>query len=160
MVPQIVSPVLVLVLTGLALLHLLWAMGSHFPCANEQALARAVVGRRGITRMPSAASCVFVALWLFAAAFWAAALGGYVSLPVHERLAKWLLALGGFAAGMVFMGRGIIGILPAFERALPELPFLKLNRRIYSPLSFLVGVGFILLVLVLPNWGWRLGFAG
>ena len=160
MVSQILSPVLVLVLTSLGLLHLSWAMGSHFPCANEQALARAVVGRRGITRMPSAAACVFMAFWLLVAAFWAAALGGFVDLPMNGRLSKWLLALGGFAAGMVFMGRGIIGILPAFERALPELPFLKLNRRIYSPLSFLVGIGFILLVLALPNWGWRLGGGG
>lgn len=156
MVAPIISPVLAAVLAILGLLHLLWAMGSHFPCANEQALARAVVGRRGITQMPSALSCAFVALCLFAASFWAAALGEMFVLPVQERLAKWLLAMVGLAAAIIFMGRGIVGILPAFERALPELPFLKLNRRIYSPLSFLIGVGFMLLVFALPNWTWRL----
>ncbi len=158
MISQLISSVLATVLTGLGILHLLWAMGIHFPYANEQALARAVVGRRGITQMPSAAACAFVAFWLFVAAFWAAALGGLMGIPLlHERLAKWLLAMGGIAAGAVFIGRGIVGVLPAFERALPELPFLKLNRRLYSPLSFLIGVGYILLVIALPNWSWRLG---
>ena len=30
-------------------------------------------------------------------------------------------------------------IQPAFEQALPEQPFLSLNRRFYSPLIFLLG---------------------
>ena len=70
-----------------------------------------------------------------------------------------VLVLAGLGAGTVFLGRGIIGVLPAFERSSPESPFLTLNRRVYSPLSFLIGLGFILLVLSLPNWSWRLGIA-
>ena len=71
-------------------------------------------------------------------------------------LQKAVMVLAGLTAGMIFLGRGIIGVLPAFERSAPELPFLTLNRRVYSPLSFLLGLGFILLVLSLPNWSWRL----
>ena len=152
------SPVLIGVLVLIALLHVAWALGSHFPCANEQALARTVVGRRGITKMPSARASAFVAICLFFAAYWAALLGGKVGLPIGEPATKWLTALVGGLIGVVFLGRGIIGILPAFERASPEMPFLKLNRRLYSPLSFLIGVGFILLVLAMPNWSWRLDF--
>ena len=158
MVAVIISPVLIAVLVAIGALHLLWALGSHFPCANEQELARTVVGRRGITKMPSPAACAFVAFWLFAAAGWAALLGEMIHLPIHNNtLSKGIVAIVGLLAGLVFLGRGIIGILPAFERASPELPFLKLNRRIYSPLSFLIGLAFLLLVIALPNWSWRLG---
>ncbi|MBL4877765.1 MAG: DUF3995 domain-containing protein [Hyphomonas sp.] len=156
MIAPIISPILVVVLFVLGCLHLLWAFGSTFPCANEQALARAVVGRRGITRMPSAMSCMVVASCLFAAAILAAMLGGYVTLPLPSLVRKGLLIVAGLAAGLVFLGRGVIGILPAFERSAPEMPFLTLNRRVYSPLSFLIGLGFMLLVLSLPNWSWRL----
>ena len=109
--------------------------------------------------MPSALSCMVVAFCLFAAAVLAAMLGGYVTLPLPSLVQKGLLILAGLAAGFVFLGRGVIGILPAFERSAPEMPFLTLNRRIYSPLSFLIGLGFMLLVLSLPNWSWRLGLA-
>jgi Protein of unknown function (DUF3995) len=159
MIAPIISPILVAVLLLLGCLHMLWAFGSNFPCANEQALARAVVGRRGITKMPSSLSCLIVALCLFAAAVLAALLGGYFSLPLPSLVQKGALLLAGLTAGIVFLGRGIIGILPAFERSAPELPFLTLNRRVYSPLSFLIGLGFILLVLSLPNWSWRLGIS-
>ena len=159
MIASFISPILVAVLFVLGCLYLLWAFGSNFPCANEQALARAVVGRRGITKMPSAFSCFMVALCLFAAAVLAAWLGGYFSLPLPSVIQKGVLVLAGLAAGTVFLGRGIIGVLPAFERSSPESPFLTLNRRVYSPLSFLIGLGFILLVLSLPNWSWRLGIA-
>ncbi|HBX94222.1 MAG TPA: hypothetical protein DEG79_15400, partial [Hyphomonas sp.] len=89
----------------------------------------------------------------------AAWLGGYFSLPLPSVIQKGVLVLAGLGAGTVFLGRGIIGVLPAFERSSPESPFLTLNRRVYSPLSFLIGLGFILLVLSLPNWSWRLGIA-
>ncbi len=75
-------------------------------------------------------------------------------------VSKWLVAAAGAGAALIFMGRGVLGVLPAFERALPEQPFLSLNRRFYSPLIFLIGAGFALLTLALPYWGWRLGLLG
>ena len=148
-----IAVILAAVLTILGLFHTLWAVRIPFPAANEQNLVRMVVGRRGMTRMPSAGACLFVAVCLFAAAVLALMLGRVVPMPVS----KWLVAFAGAGAAFIFMGRGIVGILPAFERAAPEQPFLTLNRRIYSPLSFLIGVGFVLLTLSLPFWRWRLG---
>jgi len=98
-------------------------------------------------------ACLFVSASLFAFAFLALVLGRYVAVPVS----KWLIAAAGAGAALAFMGRGVLGVLPAFERALPEQPFLSLNRRFYSPLIFLIGVGFALLTLALPYWSWRLG---
>ena len=78
------------VLAMAGLIHLAWALGSTFPYANEQALARAVVGRRGITRMPSMAASAFVASCLLGAAGWALLLDRMLSLPVSD----WLVAPG------------------------------------------------------------------
>ena len=146
------SPALALVLACVGLLHLMWAMRVHFPYASEQSLARAVVGRRGITKMPSPTACLIVSILLFGAAAWALLLGGYVALP----FSKWLTAPIGLVIGAVFLMRAIFGITPAFERGAPEQPFLSLNRKLYSPLCFLIGLGFVILVLSLPNWSWRL----
>lgn len=154
------APILSMTMAGIlaiaGLLHALWGIGVTFPAANEQQLARMVVGKRGITKMPSMASCLFVAISLFAFALLALILGRLVPMPVS----KWLIAAAGGVAALIFVGRGILGVLPAFERALPEQPFLSLNRRFYSPLIFLIGVGFALLTLALPYWSWRLGLLG
>ncbi|KCZ94192.1 DUF3995 domain-containing protein [Hyphomonas johnsonii] len=156
MIAQTLSLFLAALLAVIGLVHLAWAFGSTFPYANEQALARAVVGRRGITRMPSMAASAFVAACLLGAAVWALMLGRVVVLPVST----WLLLPGGLALSGIFLFRGIIGVMPAFERALPEQPFLSLNRRIYSPLCVLIGIGFLGLVFALPNWTWRLSQLG
>ena len=50
--------------------------------------------------------------------------------------------------------------MPTFERALPEQPFLRLNRRFYSPLCVLIGLGFLGLTLAMPNWAWRISLLG
>ncbi|MEH6412020.1 MAG: DUF3995 domain-containing protein [Hyphomonas sp.] len=141
-------------ITGLV--HLAWAFGSTFPYANEQALARAVVGRRGITRMPPMAASAFVALCLFGASLWALLLGRLVEAPVSD----WLIAPGGLVLAAVFLLRGVIGILPTFEQALPEQPFLRLNRLFYSPLCLLIGMAFVGLTLMMPNWSWRFSLFG
>ncbi|HPF24342.1 MAG TPA: DUF3995 domain-containing protein [Hyphomonas sp.] len=144
---------LALILSATGVLHALWGFGMTFPAANEQQLARMVVGKRGITKMPSMTACLFVAVSLFGFAVLALVLGRVISVPVS----KWLVAAAGAGAALIFLGRGVLGVLPAFEQALPEQPFLRLNRRFYSPLIFLIGVGFALLTLSLPYWSWRLG---
>ena len=156
MLTSLISVFLAAILTIVGLLHTLWGLGVTFPAANEQQLARMVVGKRGITKMPSMTACLFVAVSLFGFALLALVLGRLVPMPVS----KWLIAAAGTGAALIFMGRGVLGVLPAFERALPEQPFLSLNRRFYSPLIFLIGVGFALLTLALPYWGWRLGLLG
>jgi hypothetical protein len=153
MLAHMISLTLAAILAVAGLLHALWGFGVTFPAANEQSLARMVVGKRRITKMPSMAACLFVAVILFGFALLALVLGRIVPMPVS----KWLVAFAGAGAAIVFIGRGIVGILPAFERAAPEQPFLSLNRRFYSPLIFLIGIGFALLTASLPYWSWRLG---
>ncbi len=127
------SLVLSAVLIVLAALHLLWALGWWFPLAEERALARAVVGARGIERMPGAvpSSLVVVAL-LFAAAWpWFGPSG---------------LKTSGLAAlTLVFLGRGAASYLPAWRRIVPEQPFATLDRRAYGPLCLALGAGFLIL---------------
>ena len=90
---------------------------------------------------------------LLAAAVAAFLLGGYSEAVPQS---KPFLAPVGLLLALVFLGRGVAGVLPAFERAAPEQPYLSLNRRIYSPLCVLAGLGFLFLTLALPNWSARL----
>ena len=150
---ELVGNCLAMVLVAAGLLYLLWATGVTFPFASEQALARALIGRRGITRLPSRAAFLYLAVLLIAAALAAFLLGGY-SQAVPQ--SKPFLAPVGLLLALVFLGRGVAGVLPAFERAAPEQPYLSLNRRIYSPLCFAAGLGFLFLTLALPNWSARL----
>jgi len=150
---ELVGNCLALVLVAAGLLYLLWAAGVTFPFANEQSLARSLIGRRGITRVPSRAAFVYLAVLLFAAALAAFLLGGYSEAVPQS---KPFLAPVGLLLAFVFLGRGVVGVLPAFERAAPEEPYLSLNRRIYSPLCVLAGLGFLFLTLALPNWSVRL----
>ncbi|MFN7056607.1 DUF3995 domain-containing protein [Hyphomonas sp.] len=146
----------ILALAGL--LHIGWAAGLSFPFANEQALARSVVGRRGITVLPSRAGTGFVGVLLLAAALAAWIMGqDPEALP---REAKLLLLPSGLLLTAVFLVRAVAGILPAFERSAPEEPYLTLNRRLYSPLCAFIAAGFLVLTFRLPNWNWWLAQIG
>lgn len=149
----IVGDFLAILLAGAGLLYLVWASGVTFPFANEQSLARSLIGRRGITRVPSRAAFLYIAVLFFAAATAAFLMGGYSEAVPQS---KPFLAPVGLLLALVFLGRGIAGVLPAFERAAPEQPYLSLNRRLYSPLCVLAGLGFLFLTLALPNWTARL----
>jgi hypothetical protein len=146
------ASLLSLIAFSIGVLHVLWALRVPFPFEDEEALARAVIGRRGVIEMPRPETCLLTAAVFFATAALAIGLGYAYE---HSRL-KWPLALSGLFVGQVFLLRGLIGVLPAFERALPERPFLEMNRKLYSPLAAAIGLGFITLVASLPNWSWRL----
>lgn len=150
---HLVATLLALALAAAGLLYYLWAAGLTFPFPNEQALARSIIGRRGITRVPSRRTFLYLGTLLFAAAAAAYMMGGFSDMVPR---AKPFLAPVGLLLAVIFLGRGIVGVLPAFERAAPEQPYLSLNRRIYSPLCGLAGIGFLILTLALPNWAWRL----
>ena len=148
----LLGTLLAIVLACLGLLHLIWAAGMPFPFPNEQSLARSIVGRRGITRLPSRTSVALLGVLLLAAACAAAIMGHYAAdLPAL----KLLLVPVGLFLSAIFLLRGLVGILPAFERAAPEQPYLSLNRRLYSPLCALIGAGFLALTFSLPNWAWH-----
>ena len=148
----LLGTLLAIALGGLGLLHLIWAAGASFPFPNEQSLARSVVGRRGITRLPSHAAVALLGVLLLGGAGAAIIMGHYhTAFPAL----KYLLVPVGLFLSAIFFLRGIVGVLPAFERAAPEQPFLSLNRRLYSPLCVLIGLGFLALTFSLPNWAWQ-----
>jgi MFS family permease len=63
----------------LAALHLYWGRGGLWPEENETALARTVVGARGIREMPGDTACYTVAFVLFLAGCWP--LSAFLGLP-------------------------------------------------------------------------------
>ncbi|WP_374627107.1 DUF3995 domain-containing protein [Devosia sp.] len=133
----IASLVFVLLLT-VALAHFLWALGSPWPIRDPVLLARAVIGRPGVTRVPRLGA-LLVAILVLAA--------GIVALSVADHTAGGLgLSLLGGGVGMAFIARGIAGYTAWWRARFPEEPFATLDRRNYSPLCLLVGAGFLVLV--------------
>ncbi|MCY1126061.1 DUF3995 domain-containing protein [Frigidibacter sp. RF13] len=125
----ILAYLLTAVLLTIACLHLMWAIGWWFPLGDERRLARAVVGARGIERMPGAIACslVVVALLGVASAIW-------WPDTIVRTLALWV-------SGAVFLLRGVIAYIPAFRRFGPEEPFATLDKSYYAPLCLVLGVG-------------------
>lgn len=121
------------VLSAIAALHLAWAIGWWVPIREERALARAVVGTRGVTRMPGAVPCALVAV----------ALAFVAALPFMPGFPGQKLLLG--AAALVFLGRGALAHTAAWRRLTPEQPFSRLDRQVYGPLCLAVGAGLALL---------------
>ena len=123
-------------LTGAAVLHLAWALGLWIPLRDETALARAVVGSKGISRMPGAVPCAVVAV----------ALAFVASLPWTPNFPfqPWLMA----AAAFVFFARGTAAYVPAWRTLVPEPAFAHLDTRLYGPVCLFLGTGLTLLVFL------------
>jgi hypothetical protein len=134
---------LCLVLVALSALHGYWAVGGVWPGSDAASCARTVAGFRNVDRMPSPAGALAVAGLLGVAAVLAAILAGApVTLP-----AAWLVPAAGMAVAVVFVARGLAGYTRAWRRLTPELPFVRLDRRYYSPLCLAIGSGFAFLVV-------------
>ena len=125
-------------LLAAAALHLLWAIGYWWPIRDEAALARAVVGARGIARMPGAAACSAVVVALLFAAMWARTL---------VRTDHWIVTAVGVALAAAFLARGAATYAGLMARLAPEQPFGTLDRRLYAPLCLAFGAGFLVLSL-------------
>ena len=127
-------------LLAIAIAHFLWSIGRTWPIKDPDLLARTVIGRPGVTRVPKFASFV-VAVAVLAA--------GIVALSLADHAAGGTtLNLIGAAIGAVFIARGIAGYTPQWRAAFPGEPFATLDRRNYSPLCLFIGAGFLLLVLL------------
>ena len=124
------------VLAGLAVLHLLWAVGYWWPIRDEAALARAVLGTDGVTRMPGAVPCALVGTALAGLAVW-----------LHLRPDHPMIFAGSLVAALIFLARGVAAYVPAFQRLTPEPAFRRNDTRYFGPLCLSLGAAVLMLAL-------------
>lgn len=138
---MIVASLVFVLLLAVAIAHFIWSVGGTWPIRNEGLLAKTVVGRPGVTKMPPRLASFSVAAALLAA--------GIVALSLADATGggAWLTALGALL-GLAFLGRGVVGYTAGWRARFPEEPFATLDRRNYSPLSLAIGAGFLILVLM------------
>jgi Protein of unknown function (DUF3995) len=122
---------------AIAALHALWGLGSSWPEASEEALARGVVGD-GRRCMPAAWQCFAVAFVLALFAIWPLYAVGYAS----ELRARQ----GSFVIAGIFVARGLAGYSRRWRSYFTDEPFATRNRRYYSPLCLLIGMAYVALV--------------
>jgi hypothetical protein len=135
-----VAAIVFVPLLAVAIAHFLWSLGAGWPIKDKELLARTVIGRPGVTRVPRLASFV-VAICVLAA--------GIVGLALADESGGGLaLTLAGIVLAAIFLGRGIIGYTPGWRAQFSEEPFATLDRRNYSPLCLVVGAGFMILVIM------------
>lgn len=114
------------ILFFLAAVHANWARGSSWPAASEQQLARAVIGE---DKMPSPGACLVVVALLVVS-------GSLVA--GWPRSKHWLQRVGAAGVAATLAARGIVGAAGLIP--LTSETFLKWDRRLYSPLCFLLAV--------------------
>jgi len=135
-----VAALIFVVLLAVAIAHFMWAIGSPWPIRDPALLARTVIGRPGVTRVPRLASLAVSILVLAAGVF-------ALSLADHTAGGWWLSVVGLVLAAM-FLGRGAIGYTAGWRARFSEEPFATLDRKNYSPLCIALGVGYLLLVIM------------
>lgn len=101
-------------LVALSALHFYWATGGFWPGTSRQDLAAKVIGDRPL---PGRLACLTVAALLL------------LGPAVHPRL-----------SAQIFLLRGLLGMVEVhFRPTIRGTPYESLSRRIYSPLSLLLG---------------------
>ncbi|WP_417309952.1 DUF3995 domain-containing protein [Devosia sp.] len=135
-----VAAITFVLLLTVALGCLLWAMGIRWPIKDPELLARATVGRTGVTRLPK--------LWSLAVSIVLTAAGVLaLSLADHDS-GGFGLTLLGLLVGLLFAARGVLGYTAGWRARFPVEPFATLDRRNYSPLALIVAAGFVILVVM------------
>jgi len=117
-----------------------------WPARSQRQLIDTVIGDPRLGAMPPAWLSALVGL----------ALAGAAAMPVLVMPASWMLfdysidavwrvmtAL--LTAGLIFIGRGILGYLPFWRRRLCAQPFAKLDVWLYSPLCLTLGAALLAL---------------
>jgi len=137
---MLIAALIFVVLLAVAIAHFLWSIGSRWPIRDPELLARTVVGKPGVTRVPKFASFI-VSLLVLAA--------GVLALSLADHTAGgWWLTLIGVLLAAVFLGRGAIGYTGRWRATFSAEPFATLDRKNYSPLCIALGVGYLLLVIM------------
>ena len=126
---------LTLILAMIALIHALWGLDVWVPIRNEERLARAVVGAKGVTRMPGSIPCFLVAagLGVIIAAIW-------MPQMLLSRIVLW----GAFG---VFAVRGALAYTKFWRRMTPEQPFATYDQKYFAPLCLLIAAGLLIILL-------------
>ena len=137
---MLIAALIFVVLLAVAIAHFLWAIGSPWPIRDPALLARTVIGRPGVTRVPRLASLV-VSILVLAAGVLALALADHTGGGL-------LLTLVGLVLAAIFLGRGAVGYTAGWRARFSEEPFATLDRKNYSPLCLALGVGFLILVIM------------
>lgn len=119
----------------LAAIHVTWALGLWWPLRDEERLVRAVIGLRGVTRMPGPIPCALIAVMLLFAAAWPWFPAGWI------RTAGLAIAVAGLGL------RGVMAWLPGWRRLTPQEPFATLDRTRYGPLTLALAAGFLFLLI-------------
>lgn len=123
---------LTVALAPVALIHALWGFGVWVPIRDEETLVRAVVGAKGVTRMPGPIPCFLVA-------------GGILAVMIAIWLPDGMIRSAViWVAALVFLGRGAIAYARLWRRMTPEEPFATYDRRYFGPLCLALGVGLVL----------------
>lgn len=141
MIPGLASLIFIPLL-ALTFAHVLWAFGSTWPTGSREALAQTIIGRPDKPGMPPRLASFGVALFSFVAGLFALALTG-----TEPDMALTLIGAG---LCIIFLARGTVGYTPGWRRQHAQEPFASFDRKVYSPLSLVIGLGFLLLVI------WRL----
>ena len=143
---KILGIIVFLVLMLIAAIHVYWALGGLWPMATELDLINMVIGAPDMTKMPSPAATLGVAILIFIAALAALAVSG--SLTIAPR---WLAQIAAAGAGFVFLARGVAGFFFEHIAWTPVEPFATMNRWYYSPLCLVIGASFFLFLFSLKN---------
>ncbi|RKE18863.1 DUF3995 domain-containing protein [Streptomyces sp. TLI_171] len=123
-------------LTAIGGLHAVWSH-SPWPCRDRTEFAELVVGVRP-ERVPSAGLCLGVAGLLGSAAYLVGARGGVLPAAGPRRLR----AAGAAGVAGVLLARGVGGpVLFGSGRVGRSARFVRMDRRLYSPLCVALGAG-------------------
>jgi hypothetical protein len=122
---------------AIAVVHAMWGLGSTWPEANQEALARGVVGD-GRKRMPPPWQCFAVAILLALVALW--------PWYVLGRASDGFVLTGTFAIAGTFVARCWAGYSPRWRGYFNDEPFATRDKRYYSPYCLLLGVGYLALL--------------
>ena len=136
-----ISSFMFIALLAVAFAQILWAFGNTWPIRDEKLLAQTVVGTAGIERMPPRRNSFAIGVFTFVSGVVA------LSLADHDSGGS-LLTVVGFALGLVFLARGVAGYTAWWAVRTPEPNFRFNDRRVYSPLSLLLGAGFVALAIL------------
>lgn len=149
---EFIASALSITLCCVAVVHVYWALGGVWPAQDEAALARTVVGVKGLRRMPGTVLTLVVAALIAVAGVLPLLLTGLLAFPFSIPLPAGLLnagsvlVLGGLA--LIFLARGTLSYTGYFRKMEAEEPFVSLDKRYFAPLCLALGSGFAWLALV------------